>query len=110
VASATQSILTDDPDFLSGLVARVVQAVLEAEMTAHLHQGMSTTRRARTDVSGDNPCVRGKRIVARPKGAGESNNDMTLHAGRTMEACTKGWDCRDDRGQRYASTMRRKRE
>src|SRR3954447_14057997 len=37
VASATQSILTDDPDFLRTLVERVVQAVLEAEMTAHLH-------------------------------------------------------------------------
>ena len=37
VASATQSILTDDPDFLRVLVERVVQAVLEAEMTAHLH-------------------------------------------------------------------------
>ncbi len=36
VASATQSILTDYPDFLRSLVERVVQAVLEAEMTAHL--------------------------------------------------------------------------
>ena len=37
VSAATQSILTDDPDFLRLLVERVVQAVLEAEMTAHLH-------------------------------------------------------------------------
>jgi putative transposase len=37
VASATQSILTDDPDFLRLIVERVVQAVLDAEMTAHLH-------------------------------------------------------------------------
>lgn len=37
VSAATQSILTDDPDFLRFLVERVVQAVLEAEMTAHLH-------------------------------------------------------------------------
>jgi hypothetical protein len=36
-AAATQSIVTDDPDFLRVLVERVVQAVLEAEMTAHLH-------------------------------------------------------------------------
>ena len=37
VTAATQSILTDDPDFLRLIVERVVQAVLEAEMTAHLH-------------------------------------------------------------------------
>ena len=37
VAAATQSILTDDPDFLRSLVERVIQAVLEAEMTAYLH-------------------------------------------------------------------------
>jgi transposase-like protein len=37
VSTATQSILTDDPEFLRLLVERVVQAVLEAEMTAHLH-------------------------------------------------------------------------
>ena len=36
-AAATQSILTDDPDFLRFIVERVVQEVLEAEMTAHLH-------------------------------------------------------------------------
>ncbi len=36
VTAATQSVLTDDPDFLRVLVERVVQAVLEAEMTAHL--------------------------------------------------------------------------
>jgi len=34
---AIQSILTDDPDFLRLIVERVVQAVLETEMTAHLH-------------------------------------------------------------------------
>jgi putative transposase len=37
VATATQSILTDDPDFLRLIVERVVQTMLEAEMTAHLH-------------------------------------------------------------------------
>ncbi len=37
LAAATQSVLTDDPDFLRVLVERVVQEVLEAEMTAHLH-------------------------------------------------------------------------
>jgi transposase-like protein len=37
ITAATQSILTDDPDFLRCVVERVVQEVLEAEMTAHLH-------------------------------------------------------------------------
>ncbi len=37
MATATQSILTDDPDFLRFIVERVIQEVLEAEMTAHLH-------------------------------------------------------------------------
>ncbi len=37
IPAATQSILTDDPDFLRLIVERVVQVVLEAEMTAHLH-------------------------------------------------------------------------
>lgn len=37
IPAATQSILMDDPDFLRLIVERVVQAVLEAEMTAHLH-------------------------------------------------------------------------
>ncbi len=37
MTTATQSVLTDDPDFLRVIVERVVQAVLEAEMTAHLH-------------------------------------------------------------------------
>ncbi len=37
VAAATQSVLTDDTDFLRVLTERMVQAVLEAEMTAHLH-------------------------------------------------------------------------
>jgi putative transposase len=37
ITAATQSVLTDDPDFLRRIVERVVQAVLEAEMTAHLH-------------------------------------------------------------------------
>jgi putative transposase len=29
--------LTDDPDFLRFIVERVIQELLEAEMTAHLH-------------------------------------------------------------------------
>jgi putative transposase len=37
IPAATQSILTDDPDFLRVLVERVVQAVLAAETSAHLH-------------------------------------------------------------------------
>ncbi len=37
MAAATQTIVTDDPDFLRFIVDRVVQAVLEAEMTAYLH-------------------------------------------------------------------------
>src|SRR4051794_17235653 len=37
MATATQSILTDDPGFLRLIVERVIQEVLEAEMTAHLH-------------------------------------------------------------------------
>ncbi len=37
MATATQSILTDDPEFLRFIVERVIQEVLEAEMTAHLH-------------------------------------------------------------------------
>ncbi len=37
MATATQTILTDDPDFLRVRVERVIQEVLEAEMTAHLH-------------------------------------------------------------------------
>jgi putative transposase len=37
MATATQSILTDDPDFLRFIVERVIQEVLDAEMTAHLH-------------------------------------------------------------------------
>ncbi len=31
-----QALLLDDPDFLRGIVERAVQAILEAEMTAHL--------------------------------------------------------------------------
>jgi len=34
---ATQSILTDDPDFLRFIVERVIQEILETEMTAHLN-------------------------------------------------------------------------
>ncbi len=37
IAAATQSVLTDDPDFLRIIVERVIQELLEAEMTAHLH-------------------------------------------------------------------------
>ncbi len=37
ITAVTQSVLTDDPDFLRLIVERVVQAVLEAEMAAHLH-------------------------------------------------------------------------
>ncbi len=35
MTAATQSVLTDDPDFLRLSVERVVQEVLEAEMAAH---------------------------------------------------------------------------
>ena len=37
VAAASQSVLTDDPDFLRFIVERVIQEVLDAEMTSHLH-------------------------------------------------------------------------
>ena len=37
MTEATQSILTDDPDFLRLIVEWVIQEVLDAEMTAHLH-------------------------------------------------------------------------
>jgi len=37
MAAATQSIFTDDPEFVRLIVERAVQAVLETEMTAHLH-------------------------------------------------------------------------
>lgn len=37
ISAATQSILTDDPDFLRLIVERVIQEVLDAEMTARLH-------------------------------------------------------------------------
>ena len=36
LASVAQAALLDDPEFLRGLVERAVQAILEAEMTAHL--------------------------------------------------------------------------
>ncbi len=37
MAATTQSVLTDDPDFLRFIVERVTQEVLETEMTAHLN-------------------------------------------------------------------------
>jgi transposase-like protein len=37
ITSAAQSVLTDNPDFLRFIVERVIQEILEAEMTAHLH-------------------------------------------------------------------------
>ncbi len=37
ITTATQSILTDDPDFLRLIVEGVVQEMLNAEMTAYLH-------------------------------------------------------------------------
>jgi len=39
VQAVAQAALTDDPDFLRGLVERTVQEILEAEMTAHLGAG-----------------------------------------------------------------------
>jgi transposase-like protein len=36
MTAVAQAVLTDDPDFLRGIVERVVQEILEAEMTAHL--------------------------------------------------------------------------
>jgi putative transposase len=46
--SATQSVLTDDPDFLRFIVERVIQEFLEAEMTAHLHADPYERSAART--------------------------------------------------------------
>ena len=37
ITAATQSVLTDDPDFLRLILERVVQELLEAEMADHLH-------------------------------------------------------------------------
>ncbi len=48
ITSATQSVLTDDPDFLRFIVERVIQEVLEAEMTAHLHAEPYERNAART--------------------------------------------------------------
>ena len=39
LAAAAQAALLDDPDFLRGLVQGALQAILEAEMTAHLGAG-----------------------------------------------------------------------
>ena len=46
VAAATRSILKDDPDFLRFIAERVIQEVLEAEMTAH--QGAEPYERSTT--------------------------------------------------------------
>jgi transposase-like protein len=48
IATATQSVLTDDPDFLRFIVERVIQELLEAEMTAHLHAESYERSAART--------------------------------------------------------------
>jgi putative transposase len=48
IAAATQSISTDDPDFLRLIVERVIQDFLEAEMTAHLHAEPYERSAART--------------------------------------------------------------
>ncbi len=45
---AARQSLIDDPDFLRGLVERTVQAILEAEMTAHLGAGKYERREGRT--------------------------------------------------------------
>lgn len=45
---ATQAALLDDPDFLRGLVERTVQAILDAEMTAHLGAGRYERGEGRT--------------------------------------------------------------
>ena len=39
LAAAAQAALLDDPEFLRGLVQGAVQAILEAEMSAHLGAG-----------------------------------------------------------------------
>src|SRR4051794_33302246 len=46
--AATQSALTDDPGFLRFIVERVIQEVLDAEMTAHLHADPYERNAART--------------------------------------------------------------
>ncbi len=48
MAAATQTILTNDPDFLRFIVERVVQELLDAEMTAHLHAESYERSAART--------------------------------------------------------------
>ena len=49
MTTAVQTILTDDPDFPRRIVEWVVQEVLGAEMTAHLHAGSYECRAAPTD-------------------------------------------------------------
>lgn len=48
LASVAQAALLDDPEFLRGLVERAVQAILEAEMTAHLGAARYERTAART--------------------------------------------------------------
>ncbi len=63
MGAATQSVLTDDPDFLRCIVERVVQEVLEAEMAAHLHAEpyeRSAERRGYRD--GSKPCQLNTRV------------------------------------------------
>jgi transposase-like protein len=45
---AGQAMLLDDPEFLRGLVERTVQAILDAEMTAHLGAARSERSEGRT--------------------------------------------------------------
>ena len=48
LAAAAQAALLDDPEFLRGLVQGAVQAILEAEMTAHVGAGRYERAAART--------------------------------------------------------------
>ncbi len=63
MTAATQSILTDDPEFLSSIVERVIQEVLEAEMTAHLHADpYERSAERRGYRNGSKPCQLNTRV------------------------------------------------
>jgi transposase-like protein len=63
IAAATQSVLTDDPDFLRILVERVIQEILEAEMSAHLHADPYERSMTRTGYrNGSKPRRRNNRV------------------------------------------------
>jgi transposase-like protein len=57
LATGAQAALLDDPEFLRGVVQDAVQAILEAEMAAHLGAGRyaRTTGRTKLAAPGQEP-------------------------------------------------------